>query len=111
MCIRDSRRMLDQEDNLCVVGEASNGESAIQMLRVIPADVVLLDARLSGIDGIETLRRLKSEKSGPKVIMLTSYGDEFIGPAVDAGADGFLLKRRREFSPPFLICLIHCVVI
>ena len=51
---------------------------------------------MEGIDGIETLRQLKLTKPDLKVIMLTSYGDEFLGPALEAGADGFLLKRGNR---------------
>ncbi len=90
------RSMLEREEELCVVGDAESGEEAMERLRVTRADVVLLDARLAGMDGIETLRRLKTGDYDVKVIMLTSYGDEFIGPAVEAGADGFLLKRGNR---------------
>ena len=90
------KRMLEQEEDLCVVGDANSGEDALQRLRVTPADVVLLDARLTGMDGIETLCRLKGESPDLRVIMLTSYGDEFLGPAIEAGADGFLLKRGNR---------------
>ena len=90
------RRMLDQEDNITVVGDADSGEVALTRLGETQADVVLLDARLSGMDGIETLRELKRSHPYLKVIMLTSYGDEFLGPAVEAGADGFFLKRSNR---------------
>ena len=90
------KRMLEQEDDLDVVGDAETGEEVLDRLRVTPADVVLLDARLGGMDGIETLQRLKEESPGQRVIMLTSYGEEFLGPAIEAGADGFLLKRGNR---------------
>ena len=90
------KRMLEHEEDLDVVGDAESGEEVLDRLRVTPADVVLLDARLNGMDGIETLRRLKGDSPSQRVIMLTSYGDEFLGPAIDAGADGFLLKRGNR---------------
>ena len=90
------RRMLEQEEELCVVGDAESGEEAIDRLRDNPADVVLLDGRLGGMDGIEALRKLKISQPELKVIMLTSYGEEFMSPAIEAGADGFLLKRGNR---------------
>ena len=90
------RRMLEQEDMLSVVGDAESGEEALERLGDAEADVVLLDARMTGMDGIETLRKIKESHPQLKVIMLTSYGDEFLTPAVEAGADGFFLKRGNR---------------
>jgi len=90
------RRMLEQEDMLSVVGDAESGEEALERVGDAGADVVLLDARMTGMDGIETLRKLKESHPQLKVIMLTSYGDEFLTPAVEAGADGFFLKRGNR---------------
>ncbi len=101
------RRMLEQEETLHVVGEAYSGEAALDELGERPAEVVLLDARLEGIDGIETLRQLKLTNPDLKVIMLTSYGDEYLGPALEAGADGFLLKRGNRAE---VVKAIHDVV-
>ncbi len=89
-------RMLEREHDISVVGEAQSGEAALERLREIPADVVLLDVRLCGMDGIDTLRGLKQEHPGLKVIMLTSYGDQYLAESVDAGADGYLLKRANR---------------
>lgn len=101
------RRMLEQEEQLAVVGDAYSGESALTRLQENSADVVLLDARLEGIDGIETLRQLKATSPELKVIMLTSYGEEFLGPAIEAGADGFLLKRSNRAE---MVKAIHDVI-
>ena len=101
------RRMLEQEEEICVVGDAESGEEAIDRLRNIPADVVLLDGRLAGMDGIEALRKLKISEPELKVIMLTSYGEEFMSPAIEAGADGFLLKRGNRAE---MVNAIHEVV-
>ena len=90
------RRMLELEEDISIAGEAQSGEEALATLGTVAADVVLLDVRLSGMDGIETLRRLKAEHPGLKVIMLTSHGDEYLGPAIEAGATGYLLKRANK---------------
>ena len=90
------RRMLEHENDICVVGDAQSGEEALSCLREVEADVVLMDVRLEGIDGIETLCRLKAARPASKVIMLTSYGDEYLGPSIEAGATGYLLKRANR---------------
>ena len=90
------RRMLEHEDDIVVVGDAQSGEDALLMLKGTPADVVLMDVRLDGFDGIETLRRLRVETPEPKVIMLTSHGDQYLGSSIDAGATGYLLKRANR---------------
>ena len=90
------RRMLEQEEDLCVVGEAQSGEDALSRLHDIPADVVLLDIRLAGMDGIATLQKLKLSQPNLKVIMLTSHGDEYLSAAIEAGATGYLLKRANR---------------
>ena len=101
------RRMLEQEDLISVVGDAESGEEALERLQEDIADVVLLDARLGSMDGIETLRGLKSSSPDLKVIMLTSYGEEFVGAAIEAGADGFFLKRGNRDE---IVKAIHEVV-
>lgn len=98
------RRMLESEPDLCVVGEAQSGEQALTQMHNIAADVVLLDVRLGGIDGIDVLRKLKASRPDLKVIMLTSYGDEYLGASIEAGANGYLLKRANRQE---LIQAIH----
>ncbi len=90
------RRMLEQEEDLSVVEEAQSGEEALAKLQNTTADVVLLDVKLGGIDGIETLRQMKLSYPNLKVIMLTSYGDEYLSPSIEAGATGYLLKRANR---------------
>ena len=90
------RQMLEQEEDICVVGDAQSGEEALIKLQDVQADVVLLDVRLAGMDGIETLRSLKQAHSDLKVLMLTSYGDEYLSAAIEAGATGYLLKRANR---------------
>ena len=92
------RRMLEQEEDLCVVGEAQNGEQALAELQHTQPDVVLMDVQLPGMDGIETLQKLKASQPKVKVIMLTSFGDEYLVPALEAGATGYLLKRANRIE-------------
>jgi two-component system, NarL family, response regulator DevR len=87
------RMLLGDEPQIEIVGEASTGgEGAEQAARLMP-DVVLLDLRLPDIGGLEVCRRLKSQPTPSRVLILTSYGDDkLVLGALSAGADGYLLK-------------------
>jgi len=90
------RLVLETEDDLQVVGEATDGYEAIEEARRLRPDVVLMDVRMPRMDGVEACRQLVDE-SGTKVVVLTTFDlDEHLFAAVRAGASGFLLKA----SPP-----------
>ena len=89
------RMILSAEPDLVVVGEAGDGASAVELARHLRPDVVLMDIRMPGMDGIQATRAL----AGPgvedpiKVLMLTTFGlDEYVVESLRAGASGFLLK-------------------
>ncbi|MFF5288006.1 response regulator [Paractinoplanes globisporus] len=89
------RALLDAEDGLDVVGEASDGAEAVRLARRLRPDVVLMDVQMPGLDGIEATRRIAAEPGlgGVRVLMLTNYGlDSYVFAALRAGASGFLLK-------------------
>jgi DNA-binding NarL/FixJ family response regulator len=76
-----------------VVEEASDGRAALSAARRLDADVLVLDLKMEGSDGIEVLRAIKAEKPDLKVLMLTMHaGREYVTRAVHEGADGYLLK-------------------
>jgi DNA-binding NarL/FixJ family response regulator len=89
--------LLNAQDGMLVVGEATNGEDAVQVCRALRPEVVLMDVRMPVLDGLEATRRLMSPPVGvdyrPRVLMLTTFDlDDYVYEALRAGASGFLLK-------------------
>jgi DNA-binding NarL/FixJ family response regulator len=96
------RLIIESDQDLRVVGEAADGQEAIHLARAFRPDVVLMDIRMPGVDGLEATRRIVEEaEDGPRVLILTTFElDEYVFGALRAGASGFLLKRS---SPEVLI--------
>ena len=89
------RALLDAEDDIEVVGEAANGREAISLVRATRPDVVLMDIRMPGTDGLEATRAITDdpELTGTRVVVLTTFDlDEYVFEAVRIGASGFLVK-------------------
>ena len=85
--------LLDTQPDFTVLGIASDGAQAVQMSRELRPDVILMDVRMPGTDGIEATRQLTAAAVGPRVIILTTFDlDEYVYDALRAGASGFLLK-------------------
>lgn len=85
------RMILESEDDLAVVGEASDGLEALDAIASAKPDVVLMDIRMPTMDGVEATGRLAPD--GPKVIIVTTFDlDEYVFAALKGGASGFLLK-------------------
>ncbi len=103
------RVLVDAADGLEVVGEAEDGESAVAMTALLSPDVVLMDVRMPGTDGLEATRRILDEKreDGPRVLVLTTFdADDYVYQALRAGASGFLLK---DTEPDQLIEAIRVI--
>jgi DNA-binding NarL/FixJ family response regulator len=91
------RMILKAEPGIEVVGEAADGRQAIETVRELRPDLVLMDIRMPNMDGLEATRRILAEPDPPRVLVLTTFDlDEYVFAALRAGASGFLLKDAPE---------------
>jgi two-component system nitrate/nitrite response regulator NarL len=102
---RGVSQLLAMEPQLALVGEASSGEEGIALAARLDPDLILLDLNMKGLNGIETLRRLRQAGSEARIVMLTvSDGADDLVAAIRAGADGYLLK---DMEPEDLLAHIR----
>lgn len=88
------QRLLDDMQQLCVVGEAASGEDAVQLSRSLKPDVVLMDAQIPGIGGLEATRRIARTRPGIAILVVTPQTDDlFPAQLLEAGASGYLTKH------------------
>ena len=101
------RMLIEAQPEMTVVGEAADGQAALDALAATAADVVLMDVRMPGLDGVATTQRLVERGGAARVIVLTTFDlDEYVFAAIRAGASGFLLKDAR---PEELLAAIRAV--
>lgn len=87
------RRILDAEEGVTVVGEVEDGAAALRALERAPADVLVLDLAMPGVDGFGVLQRAKGAQPSIRILVLTMHADPaYVARAVREGADGYLLK-------------------
>jgi DNA-binding NarL/FixJ family response regulator len=87
------RMVLEEQKDLKVVGEAANGDAGIHLAALLQPDVILMDIRMPGTDGIEATRRIVADTPSSRVLILTTFDlDEYAFSALRYGASGFLLK-------------------
>jgi two-component system NarL family response regulator len=101
------RSMLTTQPEIEVVGAASSGAEALRLLKTIETDVVLLDLRMSGMTGLETIHEVRAMTDPPRILVLTSFDtDEDIYQSVAAGAQGYVLKDTPQEQ---LLEAIHAI--
>jgi DNA-binding NarL/FixJ family response regulator len=101
------RMILDQRPDLELVGEAADGQQAIELAQKLEPDVILMDVRMPNLDGVEATRRLVDAGSPARILVLTTFDlDEYVYEAIRAGASGFLLK---DVEPSELVDAIRVV--
>ena len=99
------RMILSAEDDLEVVGEAVDGADAVRLAADLRPDVVLMDIRMPGLDGIEATRRITRSDTGTRVVMLTTFDrSQLVYDSLVAGATGFLLK---DVTPEHLVAAVR----
>lgn len=99
--------LLGAEDGITVVGEAADGNEVLRAAAALRPDVVVMDVRMPGRDGVSATRALLATSPRPRVLVLTTFDiDEVVDAAIAAGADGFLLKRS---TPEELVTGIRAV--
>jgi DNA-binding NarL/FixJ family response regulator len=87
--------LIGAQEDLEVVGEAPDGRQAVELAASLAPDVVVMDVRMPVMDGIEATRRITHDRSGSRVLILTTFDlDEYVFEALRAGASGFALKSR-----------------
>jgi DNA-binding NarL/FixJ family response regulator len=97
--VRDGiRGMLERDERIAVIGEAGDGPEAVTLVRATDPDLVLMDLRMPGGDGVSAIRELRAANpTRPRILVLTTYDtDRDIHAAIDAGADGYLLKATSR---------------
>jgi len=104
------RALLDAQEDIAVVGEAADGDEAVRLALEHHPDVVLMDVRMPGSDGLDATRRIAGDErlGGVKVVILSTFDlDEYVFEAIRAGANGFLVK---DTEPEELLRAVRAVV-
>ena len=88
-------QMLELEEDIKVAGEASNSEEALKMIDIISPDIILMDIKMPGMDGVRLTKEIKERLPSCNIIMFTLHGD-YLTQAIEAGATGYLLKDIKR---------------
>ncbi len=100
------KRLLEGEGSFEVVGEVESVEDALEEVERGKAEIVVMDIQLPGVDGVEGTRLMKARHPEVKVVIVSAYGEDYLVPSIDAGADGYLLKT---LPPDELVRSMHQV--
>ncbi|MBW4694829.1 MAG: response regulator transcription factor [Lyngbya sp. HA4199-MV5] len=102
------RSLLEAKPDLQIVGEAENGQTALQQVEMLQPDVVLMDIRMPGMDGVAATQTITQTFANTKVLVLTTFDDdEYVSQAMRVGANGYLLKDTPSEELALAIRLVH----
>jgi len=96
---RGFRRLLEDESDIVIAGEAGDGEQAIDLASSLRPDVIVMDSALPGINGLDATRKILQKDSEARVLMLSMHSEEtWVQQALDAGAKGYVLKNAMDLD-------------
>ncbi len=96
---RGFRRLLEDESDIVIAGEAGDGEQAIELASSLRPDVIVMDSALPGINGLDATRKILQKDSEARVLMLSMHSEEtWVQQALDAGAKGYVLKNAMDLD-------------
>ena len=96
---RGFRRLLEDEPDIAIAGEAGDGEMAIELASSLRPDVIVMDSALPGINGLDATRKILQKDSEARVLMLSMHSEEtWVQQALDAGAKGYVLKNAMDLD-------------
>ncbi len=102
------RALLESEPGLSVVGEAADGEAAVERAKAVPVDVVIMDVTMPGMSGIEATRRIRAQRAGTRVVALSMHAEKgFVDDMLTAGATAYVLK---DSAPEELVHAVHAAL-
>jgi len=102
------RKVIEQETDIKVVGEASDGRQTVTLVRKLKPDVVLMDIAMPLMNGLEAMRQLLKSVPGIRVLILSAHGDDaYVNSATESGAAGFLLKQSSSHEVCLAIRQVH----
>jgi DNA-binding NarL/FixJ family response regulator len=103
-----TRQLLEQASDLTVIGEAADGQEAVRLATELRPDVVVMDVRLPGLNGIQATRAIKAQHPNISILILSAHDDDrYVFPLLDAGANGYLLKTTSGAELAQAIRTVH----
>ena len=103
-----TRELLEHEEDIRVVAEASDGQQAVQLASELQPDVVIIDAAMPGINGVDATRRIRALSPGTAVLLLSAYdNDAYVFASLEAGAAGYLLKSSQAKELIQAVRIVH----
>ncbi|HEY3344063.1 MAG TPA: response regulator transcription factor [Anaerolineaceae bacterium] len=103
-----TRQLLQQAPDLEIVAETADGAEAIRLAQALTPDVIVMDVRMPGLNGLEATRAIKARSQAVRVLILSAYDDDrYIFPLLDAGASGYLLKTSSGSELVDAIRVVH----